>query len=287
MTLPASLYDGCLQVFDVQHGACSLLTMPEPGGGFRRLMIDCGHSTTTGWRPGQHLRSLGAGHLERLVVTNLDEDHVSGFPDLLEQGISIGWMTTNPTVSPWLIRFLKTQDGMGAGIEALSAHLATGMQLFNTSIQPLVPNAVMQWFWNPSSVFDDENNLSLVVHLTVCGFKFLFPGDMEQKGFENLIQTCPGFRECLPGIDILMASHHGRENGTYAPMFDVWGCHPKVVIISDDYKKHATQETNAFYNARASGIRWFRGDPDLRYVLTTRKERELCFSFQNGQCIVS
>jgi beta-lactamase superfamily II metal-dependent hydrolase len=280
------LHNGLLQIFDVQHGACALLTMPAPGGGGRRLMIDCGHSAKTGWRPGDHLRDIGVTFLDRLVVTNLDEDHVSGFPNLLKRGIGFGWMTTNPTVSPWLVRFLKTEDGMGAGIEALSAHLAAGAQPFNTSIQPLVPNATMQWFWNPYPTFEDENNLSCVVRLSVCGYNFLFPGDMERDGFENLINTCPAFRECLPNIDVLIASHHGRENGTYAPMFDVWGCHPKLVVISDDYKKHATQETNGFYNARTSGIRHFRGDADVRYVLTTRNEGELCFSFQNAQCIV-
>jgi hypothetical protein len=35
--------DGILQIFDVDHGQCALLTLPSPGGA-RRVLIDCGHS---------------------------------------------------------------------------------------------------------------------------------------------------------------------------------------------------------------------------------------------------
>lgn len=40
-----------LQIFDVEHGACALLTADNG----TRLMIDCGHNATTGWRPGSYL----------------------------------------------------------------------------------------------------------------------------------------------------------------------------------------------------------------------------------------
>jgi hypothetical protein len=35
-----------LQIFDVEHGACSLLTADNNA----RVMIDCGHNATTGGR---------------------------------------------------------------------------------------------------------------------------------------------------------------------------------------------------------------------------------------------
>jgi hypothetical protein len=46
-----------LQIFDVEHGACALLTCDNGA----RLMIDCGHNSTTGWYPGDYLASLGIG----------------------------------------------------------------------------------------------------------------------------------------------------------------------------------------------------------------------------------
>jgi hypothetical protein len=44
-----------LQIFDVEHGACSLLTADNNA----RLMIDRGHNATTGWKPGTYLAQPG------------------------------------------------------------------------------------------------------------------------------------------------------------------------------------------------------------------------------------
>ena len=42
-------------------------------------MVDCGDNTSTGWEPGKALVRRGITSLERLIVTNYDEDHASGF----------------------------------------------------------------------------------------------------------------------------------------------------------------------------------------------------------------
>jgi len=39
------------QIFDVEHGACNLITA-DTGA---RVLIDCGHNSTTGWRPSVYL----------------------------------------------------------------------------------------------------------------------------------------------------------------------------------------------------------------------------------------
>lgn len=85
--------DGLLQVFDVDHGACALLTMPTPQGA-KRILIDCGHSTDIGgkpWLPGEHLRKQGVSHVDALICTNFDEDHASGAPSLVQNKVS-GWL---------------------------------------------------------------------------------------------------------------------------------------------------------------------------------------------------
>lgn len=69
-----------LEIFDVEHGACALITTSNG----KRIMIDCGHNATTGWRPGTMLRSRTVSYLDRLYITNYDEDHVSGFPNLAD-----------------------------------------------------------------------------------------------------------------------------------------------------------------------------------------------------------
>ena len=68
-------------------------------------------------------------------------------------------------------------------------------------------------------------------------------------------------------------------------MFDVHGCYPSIVVISDDYKQHNTQETTGYYSRKVRGISWFRNE-GARYVLTTRSDKEICFSFKNGGSLV-
>ncbi len=69
-------------------------------------------------------------------------------------------------------------------------------------------------------------------------------------------------------------------------MFSVYGCKPKLIVISDDYKQYETQETTTFYGSKASGISGFRTDLGLRKVLTTRCDGPLVFSFRGRDCFV-
>jgi hypothetical protein len=77
-------------------------------------------------------------------------------------------------------------------------------------------------------------------------------------------------------VDFLMASHHGRENGKYEPLFTEFGCNPHLVIISDKQYEHETQETVQFYAKHAKGLSVNGRD---RYVLTTRNDGCIRFDF--------
>jgi beta-lactamase superfamily II metal-dependent hydrolase len=279
--------DGALQIFDVNHGQCALLTLPSPIG-MRYVLIDCGHSVDlhgSPWYPGEHLQGMGIKYIDFLVCTNYDEDHASGYPDLTRRGIAIGCILGNPTVSPEAIMKLKTEDGMGDGIRDLATTLTIRRAMNWAQVPPTIPGLDLTWAWNPYPYFDDENNLSLVLALRVHGFCFMFPGDMETRGFENLLQTCRPLRQLVAGVHVLVAAHHGRKNGICPAMFDVYGCKPQLVIISDDYKQYDTQETTAYYARKTRGILWFR-DEGARYVLTTRNDGEIIFSFHAGSCRV-
>lgn len=273
--------DGLLQVFDVDHGACALLTMPTPHGA-KRILIDCGHSTDIGgklWLPGEHLRKQGVSHVDALICTNFDEDHASGAPSMVQNKVSVGCILGNPTVPPEVIEHLKTEDGMGNGIRVIANSLAGRRAAGEEQSLPNIPGVSLRTFYNPWPHWNTENNLSLVVHLTVWNTVFLFPGDMERDGFENMLQL-PSFSALMPGIHVLVAAHHGRENGRCPAMFDVHGCSPQLVIISDCAKRHQSQETVPYYYRKARGVPNVRG-PDTRYVMTTRDDGEMLFRWEN------
>lgn len=282
------LRDGVLQIFNVDHGACALLTMSIGQSGVsKRVLIDCGHSTDykgKPWYPGVYLRSMGITFIDLLICTNYDEDHASGVPNLVSQGIDVGCILGNPTVPPEVIEYLKTRDGIGNGIRVIANSLAGRRLRGEVQNPPDIPGVELSYFWNPWPHWDTENNLSLVVHLNIKGFNFLFPGDMEKDGFNNLLEF-PSFANLMSGIDVLIAAHHGRENGKCESMFDDHGCSPKLIIISDCAKKHQSQETVPYYSSKAQGIQNFRG-MGSRYVLTTRKDDHIWFSFEGGGCLV-
>jgi len=281
------LKDGALQIFNVDHGACALLTMPTAQIGVRkRVLIDCGHSTEFKggpWYPGFQLSQSGVKHIDLLICTNYDEDHASGAPSLREHGISVGCILGNPSVPPEAIEHLKTEDGMGNGIRVIVNTLKERRDKGEIQTPPDIPGVKISYFWNPWPHWDTENNLSLVAHLNIKGFNFLFPGDMEKAGFINMLAYQP-FAALMPGIDILIAAHHGRENGKCESMFDDHGCNPYLVVISDCAKRHQSQETVPYYSSKARGITGFRGQ-ERRRVLTTRSDGEIVFRFENGQCV--
>jgi beta-lactamase superfamily II metal-dependent hydrolase len=276
--------DGLLQIFNVDHGACALLTMPSG----QRVLIDCGHSTDykgAPWTPGAHLQQGGIKHIDLLICTNYDEDHASGVPSLLQKNVSVGCILGNPTVPAEVIAHLKTEDGMGRGIELIASSLAGRKARGEPQHPPAIPGLELSWFWNPWPYWDTENNLSLVAHLSIHGFNFLFPGDMEHDGFDNMLRYQP-FAAQMRNVHVLMASHHGRENGKCEAMFDQHGCNPYAVVISDCAKRHQTQETTPYYHSKAKGVANFRQLGNVRRVLTTRSDDAITFQFDAGNCLV-
>jgi beta-lactamase superfamily II metal-dependent hydrolase len=260
-----------VEIFDVEHGACALVTTSNG----RRILIDCGHNATTNWWPGTFLTRAGINRIDRLFVTNYDEDHVSGYPDLLAN-VAIDVLGRNPSVLPGTIRYLKTEDGMGAGIDALVRSIES---VFNGGAPPAIDDfgdTSFSLYWNTYGVpplgFEDENNLSLVVFITCGHHKIIFPGDMEKAGWLRLLQN-PHFVRELYAVNIFVASHHGRENGYCEEVMNL--C-PQVraVVISDKKKGFQTQETVHKYRQHANG---FLYGTEVRHVLTTRCDSSMQF----------
>ncbi|MBI5911559.1 MAG: hypothetical protein HY848_16615 [Betaproteobacteria bacterium] len=248
-----------IEIFDVEHGACSLIT----GDNGSRILIDCGHNSTTNWRPSTSLPARGINRVAALVVSNYDEDHVSDFPNLMQR-VTVPTLVRNPSVRPCDLYSLKSESGMGPGIGTL-AHMA-GNYYVAPAAGPLDLGGInVSYFWNVYPSFDDENNLSLVTVLKYHDFGIIFPGDMMKAGWTQLL-TRSDFRVALAGVSVLVASHHGRDSGYLPELFNY--CSPELIIFSDKSIEHETQKTAQVYRQHARGVRFFDGV--TRYVLSTR-----------------
>ncbi len=254
-----------LEIFDVEHGACAMLTA-ETGA---RMMIDCGRNVTTGWNPAFELKSVAANQLELLAITNYDEDHVDGLPDL-RKAIPIQMLWRSRNVEPDQLVQLKSEDGMGNGI----AELVDMAKTYNGP-----PEAVdfgqlsRSMFFNPAGSFNDENNLSAVIVLEIYSQKVIFTGDMERAGFDAIMNQA-GFREAIQNADVLIAPHHGRECSVHHGFLDA--VRPFWTVISDKGYMYDTQLTVPTYRQYSRGGR-FRDEN--RHVLTTRSDGTITLYF--------
>jgi beta-lactamase superfamily II metal-dependent hydrolase len=257
-----------LDIFDVEHGACALITT----SGGKHIMVDCGDNTSTGWEPGTALVRRGITSLERLIVTNYDEDHVSGFANLY-RNIAVFGLQRNGNVSAQLLHHLKSEDGIGSGVGGLASAFSN---YTGSALPTVVDDIVISAFCNQPGIppfgFDDENNLSLCVFISCGVHRIVFPGDMEKAGWKALLQY-PWFVQQLKGVTLFVASHHGRENGYCEEVLNL--C-PGIqsVIISDKKKGHQSQETVDRYRNYARG---FIYNGENRHVLTTRRDGNMHF----------
>jgi len=248
-----------IEIFDVEHGGCSLVTADNG----RRILVDCGHNSSTNWRPSQALPARGIQQVDRLIVSNYDRDHVSDLPDLLTN-VGVPVLSRNPSVSPELLRAMKAENGMDPGIGTL-AYMAGNYYTQDLPVPQDFGDLQISHFWNVYPAFIDENNLSLVTILRYRDFGIIFPGDVEKAGWISLLQRAD-FRAALAGVNVFVASHHGRENGYCADVFN-W-CSPEIVVFSDGAVIHETQKTTGMYRQHTRGIAFFDGV--TRHVLTNR-----------------
>lgn len=240
-------------------------------------MIDSGDNSTTGWRPSTYIRhKLNRTELDFLFITNADQDHLSDLQGLWDHGVNVSILYRNWSPQPATLRAIKEEQcDLSKDIERYLMMHETYTEIAGLEFNNSMGGATFKAFANSYPEFSDTNNLSLAVFITYGSFKMLFPGDLEKAGWKRLLQN-PYFVEELRGTQILMASHHGRENGFCQEIFNYFT--PRAVVISDKPIIHSTQETVPDYRAVVipDGV-VVSGEQRRRHVLTTRCDGNVVF----------
>jgi beta-lactamase superfamily II metal-dependent hydrolase len=272
-----------LRIFDVEHGACTMLAGPNDA----MAMIDCGHNSTTEWRPSVFMRNtIGRSHLDYLLITNADQDHLSDLSTLLGSGITIGHLLTNTQVTPATLRWIKQRSGpVTSDTEALLHMRSTfGPPGSGTPIDGALGGVTVSVFNHSFPAF--TNDLSCAFFISFGPFKILFPGDLEKPGWRSHLQN-PAFIADLRATTILVASHHGRESGFCEEVFQF--LQPQAVVMSDKSIVHGTQEMVPQYRSKVCGDGIsLTNQSERRHVLTTRCDGDIIFQVEeNGTYLVT
>jgi len=252
-----------IEIFDVGHGQCAVVTAPNG----RRVMLDCGDrwGEKSFWTPSLHYFRQT---IDILALLNLDEDHISDFKGVMED-CTVLWILSNPAIGSREFAILK-REGMGAGAKAVAAWLVRPKGV-PSAVEPDFGHVQIKWYWPffiPGAA-NKTNDLSLVVIVQYGAFKIVFAGDLETTGWRRLLNL-PAFRQDLLDTTMFVASHHGRESGCCTELFDLF--RPQIVIISDDERQYDSQDTDAWYRNRCIGATCIANPRERRYVMTTRND---------------
>jgi len=253
-----------LTIHKVGLGLC--VTLIHDNGNV--MVWDCGHDDE--FRPSTYLTNLGISEVQRLFITNFDQDHVSDLPNM-RASLNIRSLYKNPTITTDALRQLKLKSG------PITNAMESTLDMLGTYTGPPsdynFPNVDFRTFYNSyGGQFLDTNNISLVTFLSCNGTNFLITGDVEVAGWNGLLENT-SIGDILPKVDVFLASHHGRLNGYHPGVMSI--ALPDVVVMSDSPVLYATQETVEKYRQHCTGINF---NDTSRRVLTTRSDGSLTWT---------
>lgn len=256
--------------WDVQHGHASYFGMPNGN----HTVIDLGTGSYGGsgsFSPLKHLQNkYGVDRLDHVIVTHPHKDHIDdilNFEDL------------NPRVftRPKHLAREDIMEDVREEDEALFDKYFKINDRYDTPVSsedsPKNPSntggASIQTFHPTECGSSNINNHSIVTVVEYLGVKFLIPGDNEPPSWKELLED-ESFVEAIRGTDIFLASHHGRESGYHADLFDHFT--PKLVIVSDG--RFGDTSATDRYSDVAEGwtVHSRSGGSSKRYCVTTRQD---------------
>jgi hypothetical protein len=274
-------------IFDVELGQCIFFyprnDHPEYG-----LMVDCGNTPKFepidkilewNWLPEETKTNPTKKILKYLIITNYDQDHFSGLPYLREK-VSIDTTRLPKNVSSTELSEIK--DTITKPIKEI-----INLKDTYTNDANINPPYERDTFYLNQSDFPDEeidtNKLSQMVFITYKGTCICIPGDLTSDAWEKHLKNKNVIAK-LKETQILIASHHGREDGYNENVFKY--CKPEIIILSDKDIVHKTQEgqTKTYAGEVLGNGIILNGDKSkLRKVLTTRSDGHIWIRIEDNQ----
>ena len=241
-----------LEIVFLDVGQGDAVFIQTPRG--RSILIDGGGVSDFyrgSFRPGRDvvlpfLRRRGVNHIDMMVSTHPDADHISGLETVLSS-LSVGSLVTPPT-RYWGDEYqelltLAAGSGVPHGEASLNSRILIEEGLRMRVLAP-----------QKGSTYSTSNAASLVVMLEHGSNSFLLTGDIEGEGLRELTGEITNL-DCT----VLKIPHHGSEE-SYSE--DFYGrARPEAVVISvgrDNSFGHPSQKVIEYFTAR--GIPVFRTD---------------------------
>lgn len=201
-----------VKFLDVGHGDSSIIYLNSGQSENQRVVIiDIADSE----RLLTELKSREIKVIDLIIISHSDSDHCRGINDFLEKFMLIGnvkcicfnldRIKKTKIMSCFLKRFLeihrKQRVTLLSGINGTSVQKKKLIESDKSKLFLLYPNVAET---AEAYLQDNTNNTSIVCLLENNVCNILFPGDLEECGWKNLLERMPELR-----CDILKMPHHG------------------------------------------------------------------------------
>lgn len=190
------------------------------------------------------LKSQGIAGIDYWFLSHLDQDHISGFLEVIEEGYPVGEVVLSSAVvrdeayekmmhrlSEYQIRVRYLEEG----------DMLRGQNACFRCLAPITECAA-----------DDRNARSLVLLYEDCGIRGFFPGDISKKEEQELLRNSQ-----LTQVTLYKAAHHGSEHSNAKELLAQ--LQPVVSVIScaeDNDYGHPGKEATANMEAYSSRVEY-------------------------------
>ena len=210
--LPGETYEEdaelTVRFLDVGQGDATLL---ESRGHW--LLID-GGAPSASRKIYATLEKLGVSHLDAVIATHPDADHIGGIAAALNYATCDSlYCSVDRSDSETFAHMVKYNERNGSGI--VVPQNGDSFTLGDATVT----------FLRTQQAFSDSNNGSLVVRIDCGGASFLFPGDAENPAEQALLSEGANV-----SATVLHAGHHGSLTSTSAAFLAAVA--PRYAVVS-------------------------------------------------------
>ena len=206
------------------------------------MLIDAGDNDK-GTLVQNYLNKQGVEHLDYIIGTHPDADHIGGMDVILYKfdcGTVMMPEVTNDTATYRDVIDTMKEKGYQNTAPVVGDSYSLGSAQFT--------------ILGPTDTYEDTNNNSIVLLLTHGDNKFLFVGDAEEKAEEDILAEGVSVK-----ADVLKVGHHGSRTASSEAFLQA--VEPTYAVIScgqDNSYGHPHAET--LNTLRSMGVKVFRTD---------------------------
>ncbi|HWO97947.1 MAG TPA: DNA internalization-related competence protein ComEC/Rec2 [Bacillus sp. (in: firmicutes)] len=247
--------EGRVTIIDVGQGDSILIELPHRKGVY---LVDTGGAVSFEKEPWQEKRSKfeigkdvlvpffharGIRQIDKLFITHGDYDH-AGAAEVILNKMKVKELVIGKKESLDELEERLVKQSNSKGIQVMRAEKGDMWRDGEFSFYVLSPTG------NEKS----KNDQSLVIYTKLGGATWLFTGDLELKGEEQLLKNFPALR-----VDVLKAGHHGSKTSTSSLLLD--HIKPKAAVISvGKHNRYQHPHSSVVKELEKRGIVIFRTD---------------------------